>query len=82
MIQTTKTSISLPVTLGKYRIAACPRQMPGGLYAAQVSIASGRGSASTDRVMRFHSEFDTHEAAASYAMEQGLDWVRQTTRAH
>lgn len=68
--------------MGKYRIAACPRPLPGGLFAAQVSIASGRGSATTDRVMRFIDEFPTHDAAASYALAQGIDWVRETTRPH
>ena len=65
--------------MGKYRIAACPEQLPCGQFAAQVSIASGRGSASTDRVMRFHDDFPTRDAAASYAMAQGIDWVHATT---
>ncbi len=68
--------------MGKYRIAACPRLLSSGQFAAQVSIASGRGSASTDRVMRFHDEFSSHDAAASYAIEQGIDWVRGMTRTH
>lgn len=75
-----ETSQSL-ITLGKYRIAACPRLLDDGRYAAQVSIASGRGSASTDRVMRFVDDFPTHDAASRYAIEQGLSWVRETTRA-
>jgi hypothetical protein len=64
--------------MGKYRIAACPRQLPCGQFAAQVSIASGRGSASTDRVMRFHDEFSSHDAAAQFAIAQGIDWVHAT----
>lgn len=76
-ISTTRLS---PLTLGKYRIAACPRPLPGGLFAAQVSIASGSGSASTDRVMRFVDEFTTHDAAADYAIAQGIDWVHHTAR--
>jgi len=76
---TTTKSLS-PLTLGKYRIAACPRLLPGGLFAAQVSIASGSGSASTDRVMRFHDEFTTHDAAATYAIAQGIDWVHDAAR--
>ncbi len=83
MIHTTTTiSTPAPITIGKYRIAACPRQLADGQFAAQVSIASGRGSASTDRVMRFVDEFPTHDAASSYAIEQGLNWVRETTRPH
>ncbi len=68
--------------MGKYRIAACPRPLSGGRFAAQVSIASGSGSATTDRVMRFHDEFASHDAAADFAIEQGIDWVRDTTRTH
>ncbi|QHE88701.1 hypothetical protein F9K07_00995 [Hydrogenophaga sp. BPS33] len=54
--------------------------MPGGLFAAQVSIASGHGSACTDRVMRFDSAFSTHDAAAEYAIARGIDWVQDTHR--
>ncbi|MCF8167580.1 MAG: hypothetical protein K9K38_13880 [Rhodoferax sp.] len=68
--------------MGKYRIAACPKQLPCGHFAAQVSIASGSGSASTDRVMRFCDEFTSLEAASHYAMAQGIDWVRLNTRHH
>ena len=79
---TTTTTKQTPITMGKYRIAACPSQLPSGQFCAQVSIASGHGSASTDRVMRFHSEFASHDAAARYAVEQGIDWVRASTRPH
>lgn len=80
MIHNDNSLSQSPITLGKYRIAACPRPLEGGRFAAQVSIASGRGSASTDRVMRFVDEFPTHDAAARYAIAQGIDWVRETTR--
>ncbi|WP_372658912.1 hypothetical protein [Hydrogenophaga sp.] len=46
-----------------------------------MSIASGCGSASTARVMRFVDEFSTHAAAADYALAQGIDWVRGATGA-
>lgn len=85
MIHTTTTTTTnptrhLPLTLGKYRIAACPRPLPGGFFAAQVSIASGSGSASTARLMRFDSAFPTQDAAANYALAQGIDWVQETAR--
>jgi hypothetical protein len=80
MIQHTTISQTSPITMGKYRVAACPRPLTGGRFAAQVSIASGRGSASTDRVMRFIPDFPTYQEAAHYAIEQGLNWVRETTR--
>ena len=68
--------------MGKYRIAACPRPLGSGRFAAQVSIASGRGSASTDRVMRFVDDFPTIDAAARYAIAQGIDWVSAVTKPH
>ncbi len=80
MIQNHTISLLSPVTIGKYRIAACPRPLDGGRFEAQVSIASGRGSASTDRVMRFCDDFPTHDAAAHYALSQGINWVCDATR--
>jgi hypothetical protein len=82
MIHTTSTTNTrpIPLTLGKYRIAALPRPLPGGLFAAQVSIASGQGSASTARVIRFDSAFSTHDAAADYGLAQGIDWVHDAAR--
>lgn len=82
MIQHDTNFSPSPITLGKYRIAACPHSQTDGRFAAQVSIASGRGSASTDRVMRFIDDFPTYEEAARYAMAQGLSWVRATLHAH
>ena len=70
------------ITLGKYRIAACPRALPCGRFAAQVSVASGQGSASTARVMSFIDDFATHADAANYSLAQGLDWVHRTTPTH
>jgi hypothetical protein len=85
MIHTTTSATPLrglsPITLGQYRIAACPRPLVSGRFAAQVSIASGSGSACTDRVMRFHDDFATHAAAADYAVAQGIDWVHDAMRA-
>ncbi len=66
--------------MGKYRIAACRRPLPCGRFAAQVSIASGTGSACTDRVMRFVDDFATFDAAARYAVAQGVEWVNDTLR--
>ena len=82
MIQNNNFSLLSPVTMGKYRIAACPKPLTSGRFGAQVSIASGSGSATTDRVMRFCDDFSTHDAAAHYALAQGIDWVHAKTRTH
>jgi hypothetical protein len=42
-------------------------------------VASGRGSASTDRVMRFVPEFATPAAASQYALDEGVLWVQRQT---
>jgi hypothetical protein len=70
------------ITLGKYRIAACPRALPSGRFAAQVSVASGQGSASTARIMSFIDDFATHADAANYSLAQGLDWVHRAAQTH
>lgn len=70
------------LTLGRYRIAALSRALPCGRFAAQVAIASGQGSASTARLMRFEHDFATGDDAIRYAEAQGLSWAaeRQGTR--
>jgi hypothetical protein len=70
------------ITHGKYRIAASPRALPCGRFAAQVSVASGQGSASTARIMSFVDDFATHDDAANYSLAQGLNWVHRTASAH
>jgi hypothetical protein len=42
---------------------------------ASVSIRSGRGSATHDRVLRLIPTFETDTAAACYATAQGLAWM-------
>jgi hypothetical protein len=79
-ISNSSSSSTRPISMGKYRIAACPKPLDGGRFAAQVSIASGSGRGTTDRVMRFHDHFPTHDAAAHYALAQGIVWVHETTR--
>ena len=74
--------IATPTIIGKYRIAACHTPSATGRYHAQVSIASGSGSTSTDRVMRFVDDFSTQDAAAQYALAQGIDWAHAALRMH
>jgi len=42
-----------------------------------VSIRTGSGSATHDRVLRFVPLFDTPQAAIRHATDQGLTWVGQ-----
>lgn len=63
--------------MGRFLLSPTARQTDGGQYAASLSIRSGRGSASHDRVYRFLPLFSTPHAARQYAMDQGLEYLRQ-----
>ena len=67
----------LPIMLGKYLVSPLTRRLADGRYAASVSIRSGRGSATLDRVLRFTRLFGTPLEALSYAAEQGQQWVHE-----
>lgn len=69
------------VSTGKYRVSPLTRRLDGGHFAAAVSIRSGRGSMTHDRVLRFSPLFETAEQAARYAAEQALAWIGAPARA-
>ena len=71
--------IHTTVAVGKYLISPLIRHTVDGDFAASVSIRSGQGRGTHDRVMRFTPRFDSHALAHSYATEQGLGWVRERT---
>lgn len=66
-----------PLTVGKYLISPLTRALEGGWYACSVSIRSGSGSATTDRVVRLTRLFRSSLAAAEYAVGEGLQWIGQ-----
>jgi hypothetical protein len=51
-----------------------------GWIAASVSIRSGRGSATTDRVLRMTRLFRSLHDAAAYAHAEGLQWISMAGR--
>ncbi|MFO1285770.1 MAG: hypothetical protein U1F49_04010 [Rubrivivax sp.] len=57
------------------------RRIGGRRYTAAVSIRSGRGSMTHDRVVRFAPVFDTHAQATRFATEQALAWIGEPARA-
>ena len=65
------------IAVGKYLVSPLIKDLDDGRYAASVSIRSGRGSGTHDRVMRFTPRFASHGAAVRYAIDQGLGWVRE-----
>lgn len=64
-----------PLTVGKYLISPLTRALEGGWVACSVSIRSGSGTGTTDRVLRLTRLFRDPPAAAEYAVAEGLRWV-------
>ena len=69
------------IEVGKYLVSPIAKQQHEGGYAASVSIRSGRGSGTHDRVMRFTGIFDTAAAAVHYATEHAMRWIQERPRA-
>lgn len=65
------------IAVGKYLVSPLAREQDAGRFAASVSIRSGRGSATHDRVMRFTGLFDSAAAAVHYATEHALNWIQE-----
>ncbi|HEV8689866.1 MAG TPA: hypothetical protein VGQ91_06200 [Ideonella sp.] len=68
-------------SVGKYLVSPLTRLTDAGQYTASVSIRSGQGSNTHDRVFRFLPSFATRESARRYATEQGMNWLQQPCRA-
>jgi hypothetical protein len=64
------------IEVGKYLVSPFTKLTADGSFAASVSIRSGRGMASHDRVMRFTPQFSNSREALAYATREGLAWVR------
>ena len=67
------------IAVGKYLISPLAKPQGEGLFAASVSIRSGKGSATHDRVMRFTGLFESAGAAVHYATQQALGWIAERT---
>jgi hypothetical protein len=63
------------ITVGKYLISPLTRALANGWYACSVSIRSGSGSGTHDRVLRLTRLFRSHVAAVAYATAEGLQWI-------
>ncbi len=64
------------IELGRFVICPMSQARDDGAFDALVSIRSGRGMASVDRVMRFIPTFSSTHAALRYARKHGLAWAR------
>lgn len=65
------------IAVGKYLVSPLAKQQAEGRYAASVSIRSGHGSGTHDRVLRFSGLFDSAASALQYATEHALGWIRE-----
>jgi hypothetical protein len=64
-------------SVGKYLVSPLTRLNDAGQYIASLSIRSGSGRGTHDRVFRFQPEFSTRECAVQYAIDQGHQWLQQ-----
>ncbi len=64
------------IPVGRFIVSPMSQAREGGGFDALVSIRSGRGMASVDRVMRFTPQFISPGAALRYARAEGLAWAR------
>lgn len=62
--------------VGKSLVSPLPRSLGNGLFSAGVSIRTGSGSMTRDRVFRFVPTFDTAEQASGYALRQAMAWLQ------
>lgn len=62
--------------VGKYLISPLTRVLDDGRYAASVSIRSGSGRGTHDRVVRLAPLFSDHATAVHYATSEGMRWVQ------
>ena len=65
------------ITVGKYLISPLTQVLANGWYACSVSIRSGSGSGTHDRVLRLTRLFRSHMAAVAYATAEGVRWIGQ-----
>jgi hypothetical protein len=63
------------IAVGRYLISPLTQLLENGWYACSVSIRSGSGSGTHDRVLRLTRLFQTKLAAVRYATAEGLQWI-------
>ncbi|HSV82078.1 MAG TPA: hypothetical protein VLK85_23035 [Ramlibacter sp.] len=64
-----------PLSFGKYLISPLTKALENGWFACSVSIRSGSGRGTTDRVVRLTRLFRDRMAAAEYALAEGQRWI-------
>lgn len=64
------------IEVGRFLVSPMTKPRAEGGFAASVSIRSGHGMASVDRVLRFTPYFASRKDALRYATAEGLAWAR------
>lgn len=64
------------LTVGRYLISPLIRSADSGGYSASVSVKSGRGTGTHDRVLRLNGHFHTQETAHQYALDEGIAYIQ------
>jgi hypothetical protein len=62
-------------TIGKYLISPLIKALGNGWFATSVSIRSGSGTATTDRVLRLTRLFRCTKEAAAFAHTEAMQWI-------
>lgn len=65
------------IAVGRFLISPLVRQLDDGRYKASVSIRSGRGQSTHDRILRLVPTFDTAADAVHFATQNGLSWLNE-----
>ncbi|MBK0393793.1 hypothetical protein [Ramlibacter algicola] len=71
-----------PQQVGKYLVSPLVKCLGNGWFASSVSIRSGSGSGTSDRVLRLTRMFLSVPEAVAYARAEGLRWIQGVTDAH
>jgi len=69
------TDGTAPRTIGKYLVSPLIKALDNGWFASSVSIRSGSGRATTDRVLRLTRLFRSATQAAAHAHGEALQWI-------
>ncbi|HEY0823038.1 MAG TPA: hypothetical protein VGD76_04560 [Ramlibacter sp.] len=64
-----------PLNVGKYLISPLTRALDNGWFACSVSIRSGSGRSTSDRILRLTRLFKDPLSAADYARREALNWI-------
>jgi hypothetical protein len=65
--------------VGKYLVSPLIKLLGNGSFSSSVSIRSGSGSATTDRVLRLARTFRCEAEAAVCAHAEALRWIRDSS---